>query len=96
MPQAHRNGDSRVCGAATIVTGQSSVFVNGRLWSVDGDPNSHGDGPLSASVSSVRIAGKPVIVNAPDSAGPDALCFIVGPPHCSPDTADGSGNVNAG
>lgn len=95
MPAAHRQGDSRVCGATTVVRGQSSVFVNGRLWSVEGDENSHGGGVLFASGSTIFIENKKVIVNNPDTAAPDSLCFIVGPPHCSPDTASGSGDVSA-
>lgn len=96
MPPAHRDGDSRACGAVTTVQGQSTVFVNGRLWAVDGDPNSHGAGELNASVTTVTINGKPVIVHAADSAAPDVLCFTVGGPHCAPSTAAGSGDVSAG
>jgi len=95
MPAAHRNGDPRVCGASTSVTNQSTVFVNGKLWAVSGDPNTHGDGGLVPSGSSVRVEGKLVIVDAPDAAVADALCLIVGPPHCVPSTAGGSGDVNA-
>lgn len=95
MPPAHLNGDLRVCGAVTVVSGQSTVFVNGQLWAVEGDPNSHGGGALIPSGSTVLIEGKPVIVHAPDSAAADALCPIVGPPHCAPATAEGSGNVGA-
>ena len=93
MPPAHRNSDPRVCGAVTTVVGQSTVFVEGQLWAVNGDPNSHGDGALIASGSTVFIEGKPVIVHAPDTAVADALCPL--PPHCAPDTAGGSGTVYA-
>lgn len=95
MPAAHLHGDPRVCGATTVVEGQSSVYVNGQLWAVDGDPNSHGDGNLIASGSTVFISGKAVVVHAPDSAAADSQCAIVGPPHCVPETAGGSGDVNA-
>lgn len=95
MPAAHLHGDTRICGATTIVTGQSTVYVNGKLWAVDGDANSHGGGQLQASGSTVIINGKPVIVNAPDSASPDGLCPIPGGPHCAPATASGSGDVSA-
>lgn len=95
MPPAHRNNDPRTCGAATVVVGQPSVYANGELWAVSGDPNTHGGGGLIPSGSGVFIAGKRVIVHAPDSASPDGLCPLVGPPHCSPDTADGSPNVFA-
>jgi len=37
MPAAHRHDDLRVCGATTIVSGQGTVFVNGKLWAVEGD-----------------------------------------------------------
>lgn len=95
MPPAHRDGDVRVCGASTTVVGQSTVFVEGQLWAVDGDPNSHGDGGLIPSGSTVFVEGKPVIVHAPDSASADALCPIAGPPHCAPATAEGSDTVSA-
>lgn len=87
MPiQAHRDGDARACGARTTVTGQSTVFVNGKLWAVDRDPNSHGSGPLKPSgPKSVTINGKPVIVHTPD-------------PVYSKDNQDhlGSARTNAG
>lgn len=95
MPAAHRNGDGRVCGASTVVSGQGSVFVNGQLWSVAGDPNSHGGGSLSPSGATVHVEGTLVIVDAPDGAAPDALCPTIGPPHCGPSTAGGSGDVFA-
>jgi hypothetical protein len=44
MPGVHRHGDSRFCGAATVVVGQSTVYANGKLVSVDGDPNTHSEG----------------------------------------------------
>jgi len=96
MPAAHRHGDPRVCGASTIVSGQSHVYVNGKLWAVAGDPNSHGGGSLINSQSFVRINGKPVIIHAADSAAPDSLCPPIGPPHCNPATAGGSPNVFVG
>lgn len=46
MPGSYRDSDTRFCGARTVVSGQSSVFVNSLLWDVDGDPNTHGDGLL--------------------------------------------------
>lgn len=71
---AHRDGDLRVCGAATIVAGQSTVFVNGKLWAVDGDPNDHGEGNLIHTGTTIFIEGKPVIVDSHDPAVPDLLC----------------------
>ena len=87
---AHRNGDLRTCGATTIVSGQSKVYVNGKLWAVDGDPNSHGAGNLKPSTSKVYVSGKKVIIHRPDTTyNPDSAGHPVG----STDTAEGSGNV---
>ncbi len=71
---AHRHNDSRICGAKTIVEGNQTVFVNGRLWAVKGDPNSHGNGRLINTGTTVFIQGIPVIVVFPDPAMPDNLC----------------------
>lgn len=92
MPAAHRHDDLRTCGATTVVSGQSTVFVNNKLWAVDNDENSHGGGGLNPSGTTVFIENKLVIVNAPDDADPDNLC--PGPLHCDPDTAAGSPNVS--
>lgn len=94
MPNAHTHGQSRICGATTVVTGQSTVYVNGKLWAVKGDPDTHGSGGLINSGTTVFISGKPVIVHAPDNASPDALC-PVGPLHCNPKTSQGSADVFA-
>lgn len=83
MAYSHRQDDARACGATTIVVGQDFVTIEGKLWSVDGDPNSDGGGNLSASKTYVTIGGTPIIV-AGDSAAPDALCPIPGGPHCAP------------
>jgi hypothetical protein len=96
MPAIHRNSDARVCGASTIVVGQSTVFANGLLVSVNGDPNSHGGGSLSASCKNVYINGIMIVNNSPDGAAPDSLCPIPGGPHCGPATAGGSPNVFVG
>jgi hypothetical protein len=93
MPVAHRNSDIRTCGATTIVSNQSTVYVNGELWAVAGDPNSHGGGNLVNSGSTVFVEGANVIVNAPDSASPDGLCPIPGGNHCNPATSGGSPDV---
>jgi hypothetical protein len=92
--RAHRHGDARVCGATTVVTGQSNTYVDGKLWAVEGDPNTDGGGGLIASQSATFIEGKRVIVHAPDSAAPDMLCPIA-PVHCLPATAQGSATTNA-
>ncbi len=95
MPPAHRDGDARTCGAATIVVGQSTTFCEGHLWAVEGDINSDGDGQLIPSGSGVFVAGIPVIVHAPDDAQPDDLCIPIGGPHCEPETASGSAQTFA-
>lgn len=92
MPGAHRNGDLRFCGATTIVTGQSTVRVNGQLWAVEGDKNSHGEGALVATTGAlnVRIGGKKVICAVGDTAEVDLLGHIPG----QTDPSGSSGNVN--
>lgn len=94
MPGVHRHGDNRICGATTVVTNQSTVYVEGQLFSVQGDPNSHGSGTLIASGSTVTVNGIPVIILG-DSASSDTLCFTVGPPHCNPSATSASGTVSA-
>lgn len=75
MPAIHRHGDLRACGATTIVSGQSTVYVNGKLAAVEGDKCSHGNGDLIASnnESKLFINGKQVITlgatAAPDLNG---------------------------
>ena len=93
MAGVHRQTDSRVCGATTVVTGQSTVFVENLLWCVDGDPNTDGSGGLIPSGSTVKINGKNVIINS-DHANPDDLCIPIGPPHCDPYATSGSGTVS--
>lgn len=83
MAYAHRQNDQRACGATTIVSGQSFVTVDGKLWAVQGDQNTHGGGNLIASKTYVTINGKAVIVQN-DSAQPDGLCGSSGGAHCSP------------
>lgn len=91
MPEAHRHDDKRQCDATTIVTGQSTVFVNGKLWAVEGDKNSHGEGGLIPTETTVKIEGKPVIVNTPDMASGD----LQGHTPIETRTAEGSDNVTA-
>lgn len=81
MAHAHRQDDSRICGAGTIVAGQDHVTVEGKLWAVAGDPNDHGAGGLITTHAWLTINGKGIIV-AGDSANADALCPV--PPHCNP------------
>lgn len=95
MPAVHRNTDSRVCGAVTVTAQGRNVFVNGLLWSINGDPNSEGGGSLSAGTNNVFIGGV-AVCNNNDSAAPDSLCPIVGGPHCAPNASGGSSNVFVG
>ena len=94
MPAVHRHSDLRVCGATTVVSGQSNVYANSLLISVNGDPNSHGGGALSAGSRRVYINSIAVVNNTPDGAAADSLCPI--PPHCAPITAGGSPDVYVG
>ena len=95
MPAVHRDTDSRACGASTISAQSRNVYVNGLLWSVNGDPNSHGGGALSAATNNVFIGGI-AVCNNNDSAAPDALCVPIGGSHCAPNAVGGSGNVFVG
>jgi hypothetical protein len=86
MPAAHRAGDSRSCGAGTIVTGQGSVFSEKKLWAVNGDANSHGGGALTSAkglAATVFAEKKPVIVLGDGASGDSAL-------HANPSAANGS------
>jgi hypothetical protein len=92
----HRNTDSRSCGATTTVTGQSTVYINNLLASVQGDPNTHGGGNLLANVNdgSVFINGIKLVLQG-SGASPDLLCVPLGPPHCNPKSVGASPNVFA-
>lgn len=83
MPGAHRDTDKRFCDAKTIVTGQSTVYVNGLLWAVEGDLDDHcNQGALQAvyGSKSIYIEGKNIICAVGDIAAPDKEdCFIVHP-----------------
>jgi hypothetical protein len=90
MPAVHRNGDSRSCGATTIVTGQGTVYVNNKLVSVQGDKNTHINGALLASVNpgTVFAENKEIVVVGSDASGDNSG-------HNNPKAASGSGNVFA-
>jgi len=83
MPISHLNGESRACGATTVVVGQNFVKVDGNLWAVAGDPDTDGEGALINSQSFVTINGIPVILQG-DNAAADSLCIPVGGAHCDP------------
>ena len=90
----HRHTDSRVCGATTTVVGNVDVFANNLLVSVDADPNTHGDGALIAHSNQVFADNILSVNHTADTANADSICPI--PPHCNPDTAQGSPNVFTG
>lgn len=92
---AHRNTDSRACGASTVTAQSKNVYVNGLLWSINGDPNSHGGGNLSAATKNVFIGGV-AVVNVGDSASADDLCVPLGGDHCAPSATGGSSDVFVG
>jgi len=94
MADAHRQDDSRACGATTIVSGQTFVKVDGKLWAVDGDQNTDGDGGLITTHSWLTIAGKGIIVVG-DSAAADSLCIPLGGAHCGPSASSGSNLIKA-
>lgn len=91
MPGCHRNGDSRFCGADTIVQNQSTVFVNNKLWAVEGDPEHHGEGRLIAvyGAKNVYINNKLVICAVGDKAGGD----LAGHPAPPTDPSQASGDT---
>lgn len=94
VPRVHRDTDLRICGAATIVVGQSTVFVNNLLWAVDFDIDTHCNaGPLKPITAprNVYVENK-LVICAPGDAfySPDYLgCFL---PH-SPFPVGGSPNT---
>jgi len=90
--KAHKEDDSRACGATTIVQNQSTVYVNNKLWAVKGSINSHGAGGLLNSTgSTVLIENIEVIVHGPDLAEIDGL----GHEAAEDETATGSDDVEA-
>lgn len=96
MPPIHRLTDSRICGATTVVVGNSTVYANNLLVAVDKDPNIHGAGNLIAACREVYAHNILTVNHTPDNAIPDSLCIPVGGLHCGPMTAQGSPNVFTG
>jgi hypothetical protein len=92
----HRDTDTRACGATTVVAGNSTVYANKLLVSVDKDPNDHGAGALGATSKEVYCHNILVVHHKPDPAAPDALCPPLNGAHCAPDTAQGSPDVFTG
>ena len=97
MPRAHRDGDTRYCTAVTIVTNQSTVFVNDKLWAVEGDECSHGGGPLKAKFppKNVNVEDKLVIVSpsADTAFSPDGYGHPPAGGGGGDDPANASGDV---
>jgi len=62
------------------------------LVSVKDDNNSHGEGALRASQSTVYVEGILAIVDG-DSASADLLCLPLKGAHCAPAAAEGSKSV---
>ena len=96
MPAIHRHEDARTCGATTVVSGNTTVYANSKLISINGNVNSHGAGALTAGSGDVFIGGIAIVNNTPDGAAADSLCIPLGGAHCSPSTAAGSPDVNVG
>ena len=72
MPGAHRDQDGRKCGAKTIVTVNTSVKVNGKLWAIEDNECDHTGGPLKPVVGdSVKVHGVKVIVFGDEAKSPD-------------------------
>lgn len=94
MASVHRDGDSRACGASTIAS-NPNVYVNSKLASVDGNPNSHGGGALGAANPNVYIGGILVVIKG-NGAAPDGLCPIPGGSHCAPSATGGSPDTYIG
>jgi uncharacterized Zn-binding protein involved in type VI secretion len=77
------------------VTGQNFVYVNGKLWAVEGDGDSHGGGGLVPGViANMWINGKRAI-GVGDAAGADALCGSLHGDHCNPSATTGDIAVGA-
>lgn len=90
---AHRKDDLRTCGGKTVVVGQSTVFVNNKLWAVAGDTVDHGAGGLIPTGTTIFVENKLIIAHTPDDAYPDSLCRDDDLPHCTPMTAQGSSDT---
>ena len=88
MAAVHRQDDLRICGGKTIVTGQSTVSVNNKLWAVQGDENDHTGGALNPVGTTVTINNKKVVVVGDPAAGD----LLHPPPPTDADT--GSSNVS--
>jgi len=89
MPAIHRHSDARTCGATTIVVGNKTVYSNNLLNSVLGDPNTHANGELLATVNpgTVFIHNLEMVV-----VGSEAQCDRL--LHCGGADASAVGSPN--
>lgn len=91
MPGCHRNNDARYCGALTIVTNQSTVYVNNELWAVHGDRDTHITGDLIAAygpkTANVEIENIKVICAPGDHAQTEPVPPYHPPPATWPKQA---------
>jgi hypothetical protein len=97
MPPVHLDQMLRYCGALTQVTGQSTVFMNGKLAAVEGDKDTHNDGGdliQQYGPGNIFIGGKKLIVAMGDRAAPDSQ-GLVQHPFSPTDPAQGSSSVFA-
>lgn len=80
MPGAHRDTDTRFCGATTIAT-DKKVYVNAKAWALAGDPSTHGAGNLVQvyGPGNVYVGGIKVICAVGDKATPDNAFHPVPP-----------------
>lgn len=84
MAKVHLDGEKRLCGHTTVVTGQDFVSAGGKLFAVVGDQDSAGGGALiSMGINTyVKINNQLVIVEG-DQASPDSQCAFNNQ-HCRP------------
>lgn len=83
MPQIHRIGDFRRCGATTVGV-DTKVYVEGKPVAVEGMISSHGAAPLLAvfGTGTVVINGMKVITVSDTAVGGDKKkhnSFLAGP-----------------
>lgn len=83
MPQIHRIGDFRRCGATTVGV-DTKVWVEGKPVALEGMINSHGGAPLKAvfGAGNVYVNNIKVITVSDTAAGRDKKkhnSFLAGP-----------------
>lgn len=61
-----------------------------KLWAVQGDKNTHGNGSLIATNPQTVFVNSIPVIEVEDDSNPDDDCFPVGPPHCNPYTTTGA------